>query len=121
MQNETIVKAKIKDIQRLAKLVGSLGMLFSGTRRAAEAEAMVAQTFRASVVNHKEHSEAFSFRADGVFSSGHGGVVDNATAYGMLTSRGYFAEEERGEKVAIFITQKLVDYLDAYFARKQSH
>lgn len=37
----------------------------------------------------------------------------------MLISQEYFTEEERGEKVVIFITQKLVDYLDAYFARKQ--
>lgn len=112
------MKAKIGDIQRLAKRVGSLSSLFSGTRRAAEAEVMVAQTFRASVVNHREHGEAFSFRGKEVFSVGHGGLVDNATAYGMLTGRGYFVEEGRDGRVAIFVTQKLVEYLDAYFARK---
>lgn len=120
MPNETIVKAEIKDIQRLAKRIGDsdqLSNLFTGTRRAGEAEVMVAQTVHASVTNHKKRGEAFSFRGDGVSKFSHGGLVDNGTAYGMLTSREYFMEEERGGKTVIFITQKLVDYLDAFFAR----
>jgi len=115
------VKAKIEDIRRLAKRIEdnwSLCNLFDGTPNAFEAEMMVAQTVHASVTNHEKRGEGFSFRGDGVFGRGGGGLVDNATAYGTLTEQGYFTEGDREGKPVIFITQKLVDYLDAFFAKK---
>lgn len=114
------MKATIDDIQRLASRIKdnwTLCKLFDGTKRAAEAEMMVAQTVHACVANHAKQGEAFSFRGDGVFSSGGNGLVDNGTAYGMLVGRGYFTEGDRGGKVVIFVTQKLVDYLDGFFAK----
>lgn len=116
----TTESASITDIQRLAGRIKNemyLCGLFSTTPRASEAETMVAQTIRACVTNHAKRGEAFSFRGDGVFSYGGGGLVDNGTAYGMLVERGYFTEGERDEKVVIFITQKLIDHLDAHFAK----
>ena len=113
-------KAKFEDIERLAKQAPdnwALCELFAGTRRATEAEVMVAQTLQACVLNHKEHGKAFSWREDGVF--GCGGLIDNATAYGMLLEREYFVEEERDGKTIIIITQLLVNYLDKYFARNE--
>lgn len=115
------MKATIEDIKRLAVLIEdnwSLCELFAGTRRAAEAEMMVAQTVHACVTNHAKRGEAFSFRGNGVSSYGGGGLVDNGTAYGMLVGRGYFTEEEHDGKVVIFVTQKLIDHLDAHFAGK---
>lgn len=111
-------KASLPDIERLAGRIKdnwSLCQLFEGTRRASEAEMMVAQTIHAAIVNQKKHGEPFSFRGDGVFGGGGGGLVDNATAYGMLLDRAYFVEETRGDKTVIFITQKLLDFIDGYY------
>ena len=113
------MKATIADIKRLAVLIKdqwSLCELFKGTQRAADAEMMVTQTIHACVANHAKRGEAFSFRGDGGFSVG--GLVDNGTAYGMLVERGYFTEVEYDGRPVIFVTQRLVDHLDAHFAKK---
>ncbi len=76
--------AKIEDIKRLSKQIidnWSLCELFKGTRRASEAEMMVAQTFHAAVINHAEHGKPFSFKGEGIEGYGGGGLVDNCTAY----------------------------------------
>lgn len=115
------MKATIEDIRRLAERIEnswSLCELFKGTRRACKAQVMVTQTIHASVINHDKHGETFSFRGDGVFTRGGGGLTDNGYAYRTLLEREYFTEEERGDKTVIFVTQKLVDYLDTFFARK---
>lgn len=117
------MKATIKDIRRLADRIKdnwSLCELFAETRRAAEAEMMVAQTFHAAVINQEKQGEPFSFRGDNVLTCHGGGLADNATAYGMLLQRGYFVEEQRPPKTVIFVTQKLVEYLDAFFAKKEA-
>lgn len=80
---------------------------------------MVAQTVHASVINDDKQGEAFSFRGKGVFKCECGGLVDNATGYRMLVDRAFFVEEKRDGKAVIFVTQKLVDYLDAYFVREE--
>ena len=121
-ENGFVKLAQIKDIKRLIKKIPNdwaLCQLFEGTRRAAEAEMMVAQTIHACGLNLKEHGEAFSWRGDGVFSSGHGGLVDNGTAYGMLVDREYFVEEERDGKTIIRMTQRLIHLLDGHFAKKK--
>lgn len=104
------LKAKIKSNQFLCEL-------FDGRRRAAEAEYMVAETICAAVLNAAAHGEPFSFREDGVHDSGGGGIVDNYTAYGWLVSDRFFHEDERQGKPVIFPTKKLVDHLDAFFAK----
>lgn len=114
---ETVAKAKIEDIQELAEKIGTPCNLFPGERNACEAETMIGQTLHACIVTHKKYGEAFSWRGAGVFTSGHGGLVNNGTAYGMLLERGYFLEEERGDRTIIIMTQKLVDLLKGYLAR----
>ena len=120
MRDMTTESASITDIKRLALLIEnnwSLCELFDGTRRAAEAEMMVTQTIHACVTNHAKQGRAFSFRGDGVFSVG--GLVDNGTAYGMLVERGYFTEGEHDGRAVIFVTQRLVDFLDKFFAKSE--
>ena len=125
-KNVTPVKATIEDINRLAELINdnwSLCQLFEGKRWACEAETMVAQTILAAKINSKKEGEPFSWRGGGVLSSGGNGLVDNGTAYGMLTSEEYFVEEERTNKegskqVVIFPTKRLVTLLDHHFLGK---
>ena len=115
------MKARIEDIKRLRKKIKdnwALCQLFEGHHKAFEAEYMVAETVHACVMNHKEHDEAFSFRGGGIRSTGSGGLVDNRTAYDRLIDQKYFIEGEHDGKVVIFMTQKLVDYLDEFFERK---
>ncbi len=116
-----MTKAKIEDIEQLAGRIKdnwSLCKLFEGTKRAAEAEMLVAQTIHACVINYKKHGEAFSFRGEGVFRCCGDGLWDNRTAYGMLIDRGFFVEGEHVGRVVIHVTQKLSDYLYGFFARE---
>ena len=112
MATTITVKATIEDIQDLAHI--SLFSLFDGQRRAAEAEAMVAQTLRASITNHKCHGVAFSWRGDDIRRRS-----DNATAYDMLLNRKYFIEEQREGKTVIIVTQKLIDLLRGHLAKRR--
>lgn len=114
--------ATIEDLRRLAKKVPDnwhLCELFNGTRCATEAEVMVAQTIQACVHNYDEYNTPFSFRGDGVFSYGGGGLVNNGSAYHMLLNREYFVERQRKERVIILVTKNLVDLLDVYFKEKK--
>lgn len=118
-----IEKAQLEDILRLKARIKdnwSLCQLFEGTPAAAEAEAMVAQTFRAAVISQEKWGEPFSFRGAGVSACHGGGLADNRSAYDMLLDKGYFVEEQREGKTVIFITQKLVEFLDAFFVRKDA-
>ncbi len=114
---DMVTKAKVEDIKRLAKRAkqSRLMSLFEQTEEAAEAEAMVSQTLQASVAHHKEHGVAFSWLGDRVSKQ-----YANRTAYSMLRERGYFVEEKRERKKIVIVTQKLVEYLDKYFARKDA-
>ena len=114
-------KAKIEDIQDLvAKIPDSwaLCQLVEGTSQAFEAEYMVAETLHACAINHKTHGIAFSWRGDGVQSARQSDGTNNGSAYAMLLDRKYFVEENRDDKVIIVITQKLVDLLREYLAKK---
>lgn len=115
--------ATVEDIRALAARIKdnwSLCKLFAGTRRACEAEAMVAQTFHASVLNLDKGRGAFSFQGDGLRGRAGGGLFDNATAWGMLVERGYFVEDEHEGKPTIVITQRLVDLLKGHFAKQDA-
>jgi hypothetical protein len=114
------MKATVADVTRLKAQIDkrSLCHLFPNRRRGAETEAMVAQTISAAVINaNGDPGEPLSWRGKGVFSSSGNGIVDNATAYGMLVSQGYFIEEQRQNQTAIFPSKKLVQHLDNYFAQ----
>ncbi len=113
--------AKIEDIKRLAAKIEdnwSLCQLFEGTSRASEAEYMVARTVHACALNEKEHGEAFSWVGDNVRSSQGNGIVDNTTAYDMLLREEYLIEEKRDGKPILRMSQKLVNFLDEFFANQ---
>lgn len=118
--SEKVELASVEDVNSLAERIGNTDLceFFSGYRQACEAETMVAQTIRAARINAKEHGEPFAFKGDGVHTRGHGGIVDNATAYARLVAEDFFVEDERQEKPAIFPTKKLAKRLDAFFAWK---
>lgn len=113
----TIELASIEDVSRLAERIDdswTLCQLFEGHRRACEAETMVAQTIHGARINAKEHGEPFSFKGDGVNSSGGAGLVDNRTAYGWLIGEGFFIEDKRQGRAVIFPTKKLIARLDGF-------
>lgn len=113
-----IEKAILKDLRRLKALIPdcwALCKLFAGTRRAAEAESAVYQTIHASVNNYEEYGEMFSFNE--IVGDSGCGLVDNSTAFAMLLNRGYFMEGKHDGKDTIIVTQKLVDFLDEFFAK----
>jgi len=115
-------KARLEDIRRLSERTGSLMGLFDGRlRNAAEAEAMVTQTFRAAMANHAEHGEAFSFRTEAKGLRGRCPVTfNNGAARRRLLEHGYLMEEKRSGGIVLVITQSLADLLDAHFARKDA-
>ncbi len=115
-----IEKARIEDIQDLAERIPdnwALCELFKGTRRASEAEYMVAGTVHACVLNHKKHGTPFSWVDPSVHSRAGNGLQDNETAYRMLVDKDYFVEEERDGKPILRMTQKLVDLLKGHLAK----
>jgi len=125
MSKRHSAKARLEDIRRLSGRTGNLMGLFDGRlRNAAEAEAMVTQTFRAAVSNHEEHGEAFSFRveAPGLDPGGCKCSItfNNGAAHRRLLDHGYLMEEKRSGGIVLVITQALVDLLDAHFARKDA-
>jgi len=105
-----IAKASIEDLRRLkAKMEDNFALCsFMGKT---EKEYMVACTIHAAVNNFDdpERKEAYSVRGN-VFCN-----TDNTQSYNFLRERGYFHEEARDDKIVIFVTQKLVDALDAFF------
>jgi hypothetical protein len=80
-----------------------------------ERETLVAEVVHGSVANlDSDLKEAYCIRGDGVFSRGHGGLVNNAAAYDYLVTNEYFREETRGDKTVIFATEKLLNELEAF-------
>lgn len=115
------MKAYIEDIRRLAEIIKDdwiLCGLFEGCGVACEAETMVAQTIHAARINFEKHGKSFSFRGDGVFCSSGGGLVNNGKAYRMLLEKEFFVEGEYDDRPVIFPTQKLITFLDGFFANK---
>ena len=121
MENATIELAKDADVVDLATRIKddwTLCQLFEGTRRAKEAEYMVATTVHACNINLREHGEAFSWVDPSVHSWSGGGLADNATAFEMLLKKGYLIEDERDGKPILRMSQKLVDVLRGHLAKK---
>lgn len=118
-----IMPISVDDISRLAALIKDNWSLceFLGN---SEAEYMVAETIHAAKINLEQHGEPFSIRGAGVFACTGGGLFDNGSAYHRLLDEGLFVEDQReidGQNVTvIFPTQKLIEKLDAFFARAQS-
>lgn len=106
--------ARIKDNWRLCQL-------FEGTRRAAEAEYMVATTVHACKVNLDNHGEAFSWVDPSVHGWSGGGLADNATAFEMLLKKGYLIEGERDGKPVLRMSQRLVDLLRGHLAKCEAN
>jgi hypothetical protein len=116
-------RATIEQIERLLPQIPdnwALCELFRDHRRASEAEMMVAQTIHAAKLNFDEHGKPFSFRGDGVFGRGGGGLVDNGTAYSWLVGEGWFEEDTHDGKPVIYMTEKLIERLDAHCAKEKS-
>jgi hypothetical protein len=85
-----------------------------------EREVLVGQTIVASVHNLDARGEAYSIRGAGVFSVVGGGLFDNYSAYCYLLKNGYFEEDDRGGRVVIFPTRKLLDALLRFFSLDKS-
>lgn len=115
----TVALAKNEDVIDLAARIkdGDLCKLFEGTRRASEAEYMVATTVYACKINLDKHGEAFSWVDPNVHECSGNGLCDNATAFAMLIGEVYVIEEKRDGKPILRMTQKLVDLLKGHLAR----
>lgn len=102
-----------------ARIVADKGLWnFFDVPQAFEKELMAAQTICAAVINYDQHGESFSIKGN-VNSS-----MANSQSYHWLCEQGYLEEVKRmvdgKSTVVILPTDKLIEKLQAYFAKKET-